>query len=114
MGTFMSNKSHASNLLKYNAVDDKASALHNHGPVDPKTGKKTHPIGEQLDPKAFTRKTNPNATATDVPENEAARKKIDRAKIAAERMKLYNSKNPKIKKFYSSVKTLKDIGKYGQ
>ena len=27
MGTFMSNKSHASNLLKYNAVDDKASAL---------------------------------------------------------------------------------------
>ena len=31
MGTFMSNKSHASNLLKYNAVDDKASALNYNG-----------------------------------------------------------------------------------
>ena len=29
MGTFMSDKSHASNLLKYNAVDDKSSALLN-------------------------------------------------------------------------------------
>jgi len=43
MNSFMKKHSHASNLLNYNAVDDKASALHNHGPKDPKTGKKTHP-----------------------------------------------------------------------
>ena len=73
MGTFMSNKSHAS----------KGSALHNHGPVDPKTGKKTHPIGEQLDPKAFTRRTDPNATATDLPKKEAEkRRKSDAIKAA--------------------------------
>ena len=112
MGTFMSNKSHASNLLKYNAVDDKASALLSTGHGG-KPGHK-HDEPKQLDPRRFNSKTDPTATATDVPDNEAARKKIDRAKIAAERMKLYNSKDPKIKKFYSSVKTLKDIGKYGQ
>ena len=113
MGTFMSNKSHASNLLKYNAVDDKASALLSTG----HGGKPDHTHDEPrtgYSSKVTNARSNPNATATDVPENEAARKKIERAKIAAERMRLYNSKDPKIKKFYSSVKTLKDIGKYGQ
>ena len=43
MNSFMKKHSHASNLLNYNAVDDKASALHNHGPKDPKTGQNTHP-----------------------------------------------------------------------
>jgi hypothetical protein len=38
MGTFMSNKSHASNLLNYNAVDDKGSAILNAG-----HGGKGHP-----------------------------------------------------------------------
>ena len=107
-------KKHAKNLLSTMPVDNKASALHNHGPVDPRTGKKTHPIGEQLEPKAFTRRTDPNAVRTDMPKDEKARKKVEDAKIAAERMRLYSSKDPKIKKFYSSVKTLKDIGKYGQ
>ena len=57
-------KKHAKNLLSTMPVDDKASALHNRGPVDPKTGKKTYPIGEQLEPKAFTRRTDPNDPRT--------------------------------------------------
>jgi len=71
-------------------VDNKASALHNHGPVDPKTGKKTHPIGEQLDPKAFTRRTDPNATATDLPKEEAEkRRKSDAIKAAKNKAARY-------------------------
>ena len=53
MNSFMKKHSHASNLLNYNAVDDKASALHSHGPIDPKTGKKTHPEWTKEDIKAL-------------------------------------------------------------
>ena len=52
MDSFMKKHSHASNLLNYNAVDDKASALHNHGPKDPKTGKNTHPLSTKEEKKA--------------------------------------------------------------
>jgi len=54
-------KKHAKNLLSTMPVDDKASALHSHGPIDPKTGKKTHP---QLDPSKFDYKSNPNDPRT--------------------------------------------------
>ena len=76
---------HARNLLSTMPVDNEASALHNHGPVDPKTGKKTHPIGEQLDPKAFTRRNDPNATATDLPKKEAEKRSKSDAIKAAKR-----------------------------
>ena len=67
MGTFMSNKSHASNLLKYNAVDDEASALLNtghggkpgHNHIEPRTGKKTG-----LDSSKFNSRSNPNDPRT--------------------------------------------------
>jgi len=59
MGTFMSDKSHASNLLKYNAVDDKASGLNYNGKIDPKTGKKL-----ELDSTLFDSKSNPNDPRT--------------------------------------------------
>ncbi len=72
MGTFMSNKSHASNLLKYNAVDDKASALlstghggepdHNH--IEPRTGNKTG-----LNPSKFNSRSNPNDPRTGTESN---------------------------------------------
>ena len=58
-------KKHAKNLLSTMPVDDKASALHSHGPIDPKTGKKTHPgPGAQLDPSKFDYKSNPNDPRT--------------------------------------------------
>ena len=94
MGTFMSNKSHASNLLKYNAVDDKASALHNHGPVDPTTGKKTHPIGEQLDSRRFNSNTDPNAAATDESEASIARRRKSDAIKAAKNKAARYAKTP--------------------
>ena len=78
-------KKHARNLLSTMPVDNRASALHNHGPVDPTTGKKTHPIGEQLDPKAFTRRTDPNAAATDESEASIARRRKSDAIKAAKR-----------------------------
>ena len=59
MGTFMSDKSHDSNLLKYNAVGDKASGLNYNGEIDPKTGKK---LG--LDSTLFGSKSNPNDPRT--------------------------------------------------
>ncbi len=73
MGTFMSNKSHASNLLKYNAVDDKASALlstghggkpnHNHikeiEAIEPRTGGNS-----QINPSKFNSRSNPNDPRT--------------------------------------------------
>jgi len=83
-------KKHASNLLSNMPIDNKASALHNHGPVDSKTGKKTHPIGEQLDPKAFTRRTDPNAKATDLSKKEAEkRRKSDAIKAAKNKAARY-------------------------
>ena len=56
-------KKHARNLLTTMPIDD--SALHEHGPIDPKTGKKTHPgPGAQLDPSKFDYKSNPNDPRT--------------------------------------------------
>ena len=88
MGTFMSNKSHASNLLKYNAVDDKASALLSTG----HGGKPdhTHDEPEQLDPRRFNSRTDPNATATDLPKEEAEkRRKSDAIKAAKNKAARY-------------------------
>ena len=73
-------KKHAKNLLSTMPVDDKASALHSHGPVDPKTGKKTHP---QLDPKLFNKRTNTEGPDTSIPEDEAAKLKTKHAIKAA-------------------------------
>ena len=87
-------KKHARNLLSTMPVDNKASALHNHGPVDPKTGKKTHPIGEQLDPKAFTRRTDPNAAATDESEASIARRRKSNAIKAAKNKAARYAKTP--------------------
>ena len=68
---------HTRNLLKDRPIDNIGSALHSHGPIDPKTGKKTHP---QLDSKLFTKKTDPNDPRTGT-ENKAylARQEKNRA-----------------------------------
>ena len=77
-------KKHARNLLSTMPIDNKASALHAHGKVDPATGKKTHPgPGDQLNSKLFTKKTNPQGSDTSIPEDEAARLKIKNATKAA-------------------------------
>lgn len=106
-------KKHARNLLTTMPIDD--SALHKHGPIDPKTGKKTHPgPGAQLDPSRFNDRSNPNDPRTDIPKKELDEIKIKNAKIAAERKRLRESNDPAIRKLYPKVKTLKDIGKYGK
>lgn len=106
---------HTRNLLKDRPIDNIGSALHSHGPIDPKTGEKTHPgPGDQLDSKAFTKKTNPKSTDSLRSPEELAKFKIDSAKIAAERKRLRDTKDPVLKRQSDLVKTIKDIGKYGK
>ena len=88
-------KKHARNLLSTMPIDNKASALHAHGKVDPATGKKTHPgPGDQLDSKLFTKKTNPKGSDTSIPEDEAARLKIKDAARAAKNKAKRLAKTP--------------------
>ena len=86
---------HTRNLLKDRPIDNIGSALHSHGPIDPKTGKKTHPgPGDQLDSKLFTKKTNPKGSDTSIPEDEAARLKIKDAIRAAKNKAKRLAKTP--------------------
>ena len=106
-------KKHAKNLLTTMPVDDKGSALNAKGDLD-KDGKKKSTIGSQLDSERFTNRSDPNKPRTDIPENELQKIKMKKAKIAAERKRLRESNDPAVRKLYSKVKTLKDIGKYGK
>jgi hypothetical protein len=99
-------KKHAKNLLTTRPVDDIGSALLN--------GKKKSTIGDQLDSKAFTNRSDPNKPRTDISKKEQSKIKIKNAKIAAERKRLRESNDPVVRKLYAKVKTLKDIGKYGK
>jgi phage repressor protein C with HTH and peptisase S24 domain len=92
MGSFMNKHSHASNLLKYNAVDDKASALLSTG----HGGKPNHNHDEleQLDPRRFNSRNDPNAAATDESEASIARRRKSDAIKAAKRAAARFAKTP--------------------
>ena len=92
MGTFMSNKSHASNLLKYNAVDDKASALLSTG----HGGKPdhTHDEPKQLDSRRFNSRNDPNRLANDESEASIKRRRESYAIQAAKNKAARYAKTP--------------------
>jgi hypothetical protein len=87
---------HTRNLLKDMPIDNIGSALR----VE----------GEDINKK----RTNPNATRTDIDSKEQKNLKNKDALIAAERKRLRDTKDPVLKKQSVLVKTIKDIGKYGK
>jgi hypothetical protein len=92
MGSFMNKHSHASNLLKYNAVTDEASALLSTG----HGGKPDHKHDEpkQLDPKRFNSRNDPNALATDDSEASIKRRRENDAIKAAKNKAARYAKTP--------------------
>ena len=87
---------HTRNLSKDMPIDNIGSALR----VE----------GEDINKK----RTNPNATRTDIDSKEQKNLKNKDALIAAERKRLRDTKDPVLKKQSVLVKTIKDIGKYGK